>query len=119
MAERVALPTFGIQDLLSTRPPTYKNVPRTQGYRKVPPDISIPINMVDQAQDQIDRILDRVQSLDDLSVDDIIELRSLSVSSLLFSTSSRSLPRNIMTGLIKLVTISAAWNTMHRMHVLS
>jgi hypothetical protein len=38
--------------------------------------------MEHQAQDQIEHILHRVQSLDDLSVDDVIELRSLSEQSI-------------------------------------
>lgn len=37
------------------------------------------------AQDQIERILDRVHSLDDLSADDIIELRHLSEQSIVIN----------------------------------
>lgn len=74
----VALSTFGIQYLLPTCPSTYKNMPRTHGYRKILPDALLPINMGDQARmDRVNRILDRVDSLNDLSADDIIELRHL------------------------------------------
>lgn len=54
-------------------------MPRTHGYRKVPPDASIAI-MEDQAQGQIERILDR--SLDNLSAEDVMELRRTSERSL-------------------------------------
>lgn len=77
---RVALSTFGTWGLLPTHPPAYKNVPRTHGYRKNPPDASIAINMEDQAQGQIERILDR--SLDKLSAEDVMELRRTSERSL-------------------------------------
>lgn len=40
---------------------------------------------MDQAQREIERILDRVQSLDDLSADDVIELRRLSEHSLVLN----------------------------------
>ncbi|KAF3407157.1 hypothetical protein DPV78_000013, partial [Talaromyces pinophilus] len=79
----VALSTFGIQYLLPTCPSAYKNVPRTHGYWKILPDALLPINMGDQARmDRVNRILDRVDSLNDLSADDIIELRHISESSL-------------------------------------
>lgn len=40
--------------------------------------------MEDQAQDQIECILDRIHSLDDLSANDVIELRRISEASLVF-----------------------------------
>lgn len=79
---RVALLAFGTQGPLPTQDSAYKNVPRTHGYRIGPPDILIPNNMENQAQYQIARILDRIHSLDDLSADDITELRRVSEHSL-------------------------------------
>jgi hypothetical protein len=46
--------------------------------------------MEDQAQDQIDRILDRARSLDDLSADDLTELRCVSEHSLVLDKSKVS-----------------------------
>ena len=62
---------------------TYKYVSRIHAYPKAPPDIFTPINMEDQAQYQIYRILDLVRSLDDLSADDVNELRRISEQSII------------------------------------
>jgi hypothetical protein len=78
----VALPTFRTQVPWRTRPVADGNAPRTYDYQTVPLDVSIPTNMEHQAQHQIDRILDSIHSLDDLSADDVIELRRISERSL-------------------------------------
>lgn len=74
----VALLAFEI----SIRPSAYSNVPETPHHRTVFQKIPTIINMEHQAQDQIEHILHRVQSLDDLSVDDVIELRRVSEQSI-------------------------------------
>ncbi|EED14672.1 hypothetical protein TSTA_041500 [Talaromyces stipitatus ATCC 10500] len=72
---RVALSTSSTGVLLPIRPPAYKNVPRTHGHRAVLPDISTLTNMEDPA---IEGVLNRIHSLDDLSAEDLIELRRVS-----------------------------------------
>lgn len=74
----VTLPTFET----FTRPSAYKNVPKTPHHRTVLQKVPTIINMEHQAQSQINRILDRVRSLDDLSINDVLELRSLSEQSI-------------------------------------
>lgn len=57
-------------------------MPRTHGIRKVLPDDQFFTNMSHQAKDQIDRSLDQIHSLDDLTAETVIELRHISDCSL-------------------------------------
>lgn len=64
----------------------YKNVLKTYSHQTAPSlELLIPNNMenVNEARNQIKYILDRVRSLDDLSADDIAELRCISQQSLI------------------------------------
>ncbi|KAF3389684.1 hypothetical protein DPV78_011667 [Talaromyces pinophilus] len=70
----VTLPTFETL----THPSAYKNAPKTPQHRTVLEKVRTIINMEHQAQRQINGILNRVRSLDDLSINDVLELRSLS-----------------------------------------
>lgn len=74
----VTLPTFGAL----TCPSSYENPPKTPQNRTIQ-KIPIIFNMGHQAQDQIDHILGRVRSLDDLSIEDVTELRYISEHSLI------------------------------------
>lgn len=65
---------------------------------------------------QIKHILDRVRSLEDLSADDIAELRCVS-QSLLLSISLRSPLHSTGTGWEKLAMM--VWNSMPRINALS
>jgi hypothetical protein len=74
----VTLPTFET----FTHPSAYKNAPETPHHRTVLQKVRTIINMEHQAQSQINGILNRVRSLEDLSINDVLELRNLSEQSI-------------------------------------
>lgn len=66
------------------RPLTYKKAPKTL-FRTHYSRLQEPTNMEYPAQDLIERIIDRAHSLDDLSADDVLEIRCLSEQSIIIN----------------------------------
>jgi hypothetical protein len=106
---RVAFSTFRTEVPLPTHLPVYKNVPRTHGCS------SRCVNSYQHgasAQDQIDRILDRVHSLD------VIELRCISEGSLVIDKFKAS-PAEHHNWVDKSVAIFVVSSTIPKTNVLS